>query len=32
VLDHIRQKGLSLRRMERAETSIESLFLEVVQK
>ncbi len=32
VLEHIRQKGLSLRRMERAETSIESLFLEVVQK
>lgn len=32
ALEFIRGRGLSLRRMERAETSIESLFLEVVQK
>ena len=32
VLDYIRRNGLSLRRMERAESSIESLFMEVVKK
>ena len=32
VLDYVRRSGLSLRRMERAESSIESLFMEVVKK